>query len=201
MTTRSVRENGLRVAANIRLLRLTRGLTALDLSQLLQVSPSSVSESERGIRRINVDDLYDYAKALNVPVASLLIDEWAVTGTTPRPTQARVLCSCAFLPDPHIWGASCPPVGDLVRTEQMKNERYEDCYCGDPTQPNPHPGKPSHRLFVPKGGEPLCFCTTSPHAKHQAPSDAPCTCKGMGEHVRGTGLCLWVGVAEGPGQL
>lgn len=177
MTTRSVRENGLRVAANIRLLRLTKGLTALDLSQLLQVSPSSVSESERGIRRINVDDLYDYAKALGVPVASLLTDEWAVTGTAPRPSPG--LCSCAFLPDPHIWGASCPQPGVTMRAEKATGRLVEAV-----DQPGSVPGQDQIEASLGRYDD-----------------DTVCTCKGMGEHVRGTGLCLWVGVAEGPGQL
>ena len=61
-----------KIAANIRSARKASGLTVADLARSLNVHRQQTANVEMGKTAVRVDTLLAYAKALNVPVASLL---------------------------------------------------------------------------------------------------------------------------------
>lgn len=60
------------LARNVRLLRAERGLSQEALAQEAGVNRTYLSDIERGTRNVSIDNLSRLAKALNVPVWSLL---------------------------------------------------------------------------------------------------------------------------------
>jgi transcriptional regulator with XRE-family HTH domain len=78
MATRRVElgPTGQTVRANVAALRKQRGLTLRDLSEKMPsahpLSHTTISEIERGARRVDVDDLVTLAKALSVSTTQLL---------------------------------------------------------------------------------------------------------------------------------
>ncbi len=60
------------MARNVRLLRAERGLSQEALAQEAGVNRTYLSDIERGTRNVSIDNLSRLAKALNVPVWSLL---------------------------------------------------------------------------------------------------------------------------------
>jgi DNA-binding XRE family transcriptional regulator/quercetin dioxygenase-like cupin family protein len=60
------------VAASLRTLRQTRGLSQTDLARLAGVTPSAVSQAERGDRGLSLETLLRLAEALNMSLDDLL---------------------------------------------------------------------------------------------------------------------------------
>jgi transcriptional regulator with XRE-family HTH domain len=86
MATRRVEigPTGETVRTNLKEVRKLRGLTLRDLSEKLSdtdhpMAHNTISEIERGARRVDVDDLMALAKALKISTSYLLGDEAMVT--------------------------------------------------------------------------------------------------------------------------
>lgn len=85
MATRRVEigPTGETVRANLKEVRKLRGLTLRDLSEKMPadrpMAHNTISEIERGARRVDVDDLMALAKALKISTSYLLGDEAMVT--------------------------------------------------------------------------------------------------------------------------
>ncbi|MBL0942485.1 MAG: helix-turn-helix domain-containing protein [Alphaproteobacteria bacterium] len=81
----------------LRDIRLSRGLTLEELSEISELSPSYLSRLESGTRRLNVDTIDRLSKALKCTPSDLLVtgERWgqiqAGVYTTPRP-QTLALC-------------------------------------------------------------------------------------------------------------
>lgn len=56
----------------LRQARVEAGLTQIELSERLQVPQSRISDYERGNRRMDLLELYQYCKALNVSLAGFV---------------------------------------------------------------------------------------------------------------------------------
>ncbi|MCH9732731.1 MAG: helix-turn-helix domain-containing protein [Actinomycetia bacterium] len=106
------------VRANVKRLRRTQGLTLRDLSDRMKrvdrpMGHSTISEIERGARRVDVDDLMALAVALGVWPATLLMpeitdEEWPVA-----PIDATGFSN--GIAARHLWAflkASSAPPGD-----------------------------------------------------------------------------------------
>lgn len=68
-----------RAVARIRRIRQARGMSAQALSEAMAGTPmslgrSSIASLEAGQRRLTVDELFDFAQALGVPVTHLLAE-------------------------------------------------------------------------------------------------------------------------------
>ncbi len=73
--SRSVKSVQMRVGARIRRLRKARGWSMERLAELSDLSGNYVGQVERGAGNPTLDVLAAIAKALNVPLAGLLVDE------------------------------------------------------------------------------------------------------------------------------
>jgi len=71
-----------KVAANIQRLRKDRGLTLHELGRRVGVAEATESYRERGQRKIPIDDLSLYARALSVPIDELMDEPAKMTGDT-----------------------------------------------------------------------------------------------------------------------
>ncbi|NKU56467.1 helix-turn-helix domain-containing protein [Rhodococcus hoagii] len=124
MATRRVEigPTGEAVRANIATIRRERGLTLRDLSDLMAeggrlMAHNTLSEIERGARRVDVDDLMAIAVALDVPPNALLLPSdpdgaapTTVTGSQQMPTTADVyyfLEGFKSLGEETIWSSRC----------------------------------------------------------------------------------------------
>lgn len=155
----SIGAHGLRVASNLRLLRVQAKLSCGDVSEELRdrgvvISGAGVNDIERGDRRIGVDDLYGFAAVFNVRPGDLLVKTWEISAADQRVRTAvrqNPICSCSFLPETHVWGASCPPqVDPMAGSTPMPpppNALVHHAMCVDPgahhdtTDPCPMPPK------------------------------------------------------------
>lgn len=63
---------------NLRLIREAAGLTQDDLAEKARKSQKAISKIENGGQRIYLDDLFNFADALNVPTAKLLTGQMAL---------------------------------------------------------------------------------------------------------------------------
>lgn len=59
------------------------------------------------------------------------------------------------------WRAGSTRMPAPTNRPRPGTQKYEPCYCGDPTSTRPHPGQPDHPDFVPEGGTPR-FPTAGP---------------------------------------
>ena len=64
------------MARNVRLLRAERGLSQEALAYEAGINRTYLSDIERGTRNVSIDNLSRLAKALDVPVWSLLKNEY-----------------------------------------------------------------------------------------------------------------------------
>jgi transcriptional regulator with XRE-family HTH domain len=64
--------NSSQIGKRIKLLRQSMRINQTELGKILSVSPSAISDIERGVTRLNVDDLVKLAKYFNVTVSTLL---------------------------------------------------------------------------------------------------------------------------------
>ncbi len=64
--------NSSQVGKRIKLLRQSKDINQTELGKVLGVSPSAISDIERGVTRLNVDDLVKLAEYFNVSVSTLL---------------------------------------------------------------------------------------------------------------------------------
>jgi transcriptional regulator with XRE-family HTH domain len=82
MSTQKLSAEALGLA--VRYMREHQKMTALELAKLAEMTPSSLSRTERGLRMLGLDEAYEIARILNVSVADLhaaairLTDEGAV---------------------------------------------------------------------------------------------------------------------------
>lgn len=65
----------LRFAKNLRRIRRAKDITQEQLAEAADIHHNYVSEVERGLRNIGVDNIWKLAKALNVSIAELFVDE------------------------------------------------------------------------------------------------------------------------------
>jgi hypothetical protein len=72
----------------------------------------------------------------------------ASTELTPMPKPGPRVCGCPFLPDPHIWGASCPrpaaeqvAAADRARAERVLPPGYRPQYAAGGPVPSDGPGQ------------------------------------------------------------
>jgi transcriptional regulator with XRE-family HTH domain len=72
------------IGKRLREMRKMRGLTVREQAGLLQVSPSTLSELERGIAGISLQRLQGVAHSLGVSVSDLLTSDEPPTAETPR---------------------------------------------------------------------------------------------------------------------
>jgi transcriptional regulator with XRE-family HTH domain len=63
---------------NLRLIREASGLTQDDLAEKVRKSQKAISKIENGGQRIYLDDLFNFADALNVSTAKLLTGQMAL---------------------------------------------------------------------------------------------------------------------------
>lgn len=60
------------IADNVKVIRQRRGLKQKVLASLTGISPTSISNIERGKKKVTVEDLYLLSKGLNVTVSELI---------------------------------------------------------------------------------------------------------------------------------
>ena len=64
--------NSSQVGKRVKLMRQSKGINQTELGKVLGVSASAISDIERGVTRLNVDDLVKLAEYFNVVVSVLL---------------------------------------------------------------------------------------------------------------------------------
>lgn len=71
--TEAAAEVHARIGANVRRLRIARGLSIVDAAQQVGVSRVHFSNWERAVKPISVDALVSIARLLDVPLTDLLV--------------------------------------------------------------------------------------------------------------------------------
>ena len=87
-----------KLGARIARLRKERGLTQVQLAQMLGVSQQTVTSFEKGRRRVPVSQLVPLSKALGLSVEDLLGQERTARKRGPTPKLARQLEQIRQLP-------------------------------------------------------------------------------------------------------
>lgn len=115
-----VGEHGMRVAHNLTILRQFRGLTFAQASDATgqagrRIPRHGISLAEAGARRVDVDDLYVFAVAYQVPIVYLLASDLDLVAS-PDGSEARVRaayetkdgwCACPRKPYQHEVTPRC----------------------------------------------------------------------------------------------
>lgn len=73
---------------SLRQLREARGVSQVDLARRIGRSQSFISEAEGGQRRLDLIQLHDICRALEVPLPRLVSD-WYRSLTSPGPSRRR----------------------------------------------------------------------------------------------------------------
>jgi transcriptional regulator with XRE-family HTH domain/quercetin dioxygenase-like cupin family protein len=109
-------------------LRVKRGVKVSQLARVVGVSPSLISQIERGQSRPSVSTLFELAQALDVPVDAFFRDADAVPATATAPATAPAA------PPPEPAAAEPAPLPRPVTAM--------------PERPVPVPDRPRHRYLV-----------------------------------------------------
>jgi len=102
------------IGEKLREFRLQAGLTQEKLAEKLGITFQQIQKHERGVTKVNIAGLQQFAEVLNVPI-SAFFDESGVTAYKLTEEELKLLRAFREIKDPHLQDSIIHVVENVMR--------------------------------------------------------------------------------------